>query len=160
MQKAHIMCVVCGRSVARQYYVCKESLSASFSCSYAHEELVQQVFIFLVSDFYISLPLIASHIILHTSSSSYQPITVPLLGKGLLSYSEGMSIDRHACSGRVGDFRLILTLLCDPSHTHLLFGLPLCSHPHSYCVGIEYQPKYNSDCNLEQQRPMKLPNTN
>ena len=50
-------------------------------------------------------------ITLSSSSSSYQLITVPLLSKGLFfSYREGMSIDRHAGSGRVGDFRLILII--------------------------------------------------
>ena len=40
----------------------------------------------------------------------YQPITVPLLDEGLFSYREGMSIDHHASSRRVGVFRLIFII--------------------------------------------------
>ena len=32
-------------------------------------------------------------------------------GKGLFSYREGTSIDRHVCSRRIGDFRLILIII-------------------------------------------------
>ena len=45
-----------------------------------------------------------------TEIPKYQPVTVPLLGKGLFSYREGTSIDHHACSRRVGDFRHILII--------------------------------------------------
>ena len=45
------------------------------------------------------------------------PITAPVLGKGLFSYREG--IDRHACSGRVADFRL--TLIRSPGFLTMFF---------------------------------------